>query len=130
MPGPALPTGPVIPAVYVPDDPWVLLHGHEYRVNLRAYTAQDDLSVSEDKVSTGFYLLEPHLGLASSNHLVPCHTHSVAPSCNKGLREILRKGSHSGQSRRVVQRVWWEAWGAAGGSGPGAPTVFGLTADL
>lgn len=62
---------PLAQYVYVPDDPWVLLHGHEYSVNPRAYIAQDDLSVSEDKVSIEFYLLEPHPGLASPNHLVP-----------------------------------------------------------
>lgn len=54
-----------------------MIHGCYYTgmsnnsVNLRAYIAQDDLSVSEDKVSIEFYLLEPHPGLASPNHLVP-----------------------------------------------------------
>lgn len=86
-PGPALPTGPVIPAVCGPDDPRVLLHGHECRVKLRAYIARDDLSISEAKVSIDFYLLEPRPGLASSNHPVPCHTHPVPPARTKVQQE-------------------------------------------
>lgn len=57
----------------------MLLHRHECRVSLRVYIAPDDMSISEAKVSIEFCLLEPRPGLVSSNHLVPCHTHTSPP---------------------------------------------------